>query len=76
MQPDVWQTVHLDVDVLDVGDGVQVEVKRPKEKARTGRQIVDCRYCGYEGRAEIGLLPRPANKRAEFCPSCRGGVNA
>ena len=63
-------------DLLDIGDGVEVEVKRPKEKARLGSFIHACRFCGYSGQSELGLLPLPANKPAEFCPSCRGAVRA
>jgi hypothetical protein len=72
--PEYAQFVYGVMEIMDFDTGEVVEVKRPKEKARTGRQIVDCRFCGYTGRSELGLLPLPASGRAEFCPSCRGGV--
>lgn len=61
-------------DTLVVDDGIEVEVKRPREKARQGVTIYGCRHCGYEGSAELGLAPRPSTRAAEFCPSCRGAV--
>lgn len=61
-------------EAFQFGDGAVVEVKRPKRRVRLGRFISECKHCGYEGRAERGKLPRPSQRAAQFCPSCRGGI--